>query len=328
MEKILSKARSSSNWKQLSMKMKKEESKKRKSDSHNDKTNKNQKRIKREKDISKNKTNQKKEKIEDNEIEELDEANISDNENKDKLTTARDLKILDSLFEEMNKKEEEETNTGKKNKKDKKNKDKSDNQSYSLVEGGSNSKKRIGKYVAMDCEMVGVGPEGKESVLARVSIVNFYGNVILDKFVLPREKVVDYRTHVSGITKEILEDAEPFLDVQKEVADILKDKIVVGHALQHDFGALLLDHPYKLVRDTSHYKPFRKITNGRTPSLKKLTKVILGLDVQGGEHSSVEDAQATMLLYRKVRNEWERDLRKKNSNSNSGTVIDKKAKNI
>jgi len=77
------------------------------------------------------------------------------------------------------------------------------------------------------------------------------------------------------------------LDVQKEVADILKDKIVVGHALQHDFGALLLDHPYKLVRDTSHYKPFRKITNGRTPSLKKLTKVILGLDVQGGEHSSV-----------------------------------------
>ena len=81
--------------------------------------------------------------------------------------------------------------------------------------------------------------------------------------------------------------AEPFLDVQKEVADILKDKIVVGHALQHDFGALLLDHPYKLVRDTSHYKPFRKITNGRTPSLKKLTKVILGLDVQGGEHSSV-----------------------------------------
>lgn len=54
--------------------------------------------------------------------------------------------------------------------------------------------------------MVGVGPEGKESALARVSIVNYYGNVILDKFVLPREKVVDYRTHVSGITREILKN--------------------------------------------------------------------------------------------------------------------------
>jgi len=326
MDKILSKARSSSNWKQLSKQLKKDDSKKRKSDSLNNKNNKKQKRIKNDKEFAKTKT-LKKEKVEDNEIDDLDESNISDNENKDKITTARDLKILDSIFDEINKEEEESHN--KKVKKDKKTKTKTtDNQTYSLQESGSNSKKRIGKYVAMDCEMVGVGPEGKESVLARVSIVNYYGNVILDKFVLPREKVVDYRTHVSGITKEILKDAEPFLDVQKEVADILKDKIVVGHALQHDFGALLLDHPYKLVRDTSHYKPFRKITNGRTPSLKKLTKVILGLDVQGGEHSSVEDAQATMLLYRKVRNEWEKELRKKKSNNNEGTIIDKHSNNI
>jgi len=325
MDKILSKARSSSNWKQLSKQLKKDDSKKRKSDSLNNKSNKKQKRIKNEKEFATKKIT-KKEKVEDNEIDDLDESNISDNENKDKITTARDLKILDSIFDEINKEEESQN---KKNKKEKKPKTKTnDNQTYSLQEGGSASKTRIGKYVAMDCEMVGVGPEGKESVLARVSIVNYYGNVILDKFVLPREKVVDYRTHVSGITKEILKDAEPFLDVQKEVADILKDKIVVGHALQHDFGALLLDHPYKLVRDTSHYKPFRKITNGRTPSLKKLTKVILGLDVQGGEHSSVEDAQATMLLYRKVRNEWEKELRKKKGNNNEGTIIDRHANNV
>jgi len=326
MEKLLSKARSSNNWKQLSKQMKKEGGKKRKSDSIDN--NKKQKRIKKEgrENIKKSK---KEEKIEDNEdIEELDEANISDNENIDKITTKRDLKILDSLFEQINE-EEEKSSKDKKNKKESKNKNKNkkdEDEKPSLIESDSTSKKRIGKYVAMDCEMVGVGPEGKESALARVSIVNYYGNVILDKFVLPREKVVDYRTHVSGITKEILKDAEPFLDVQKEVDDILKDKIVVGHALQHDFGALLLDHPYKLVRDTSHYKPFRKITNGRTPSLKKLTKVILGLDVQGGEHSSVEDAQATMLLYRKVRNEWEKELRKKRNN-HDGTIISKNPTN-
>jgi RNA exonuclease 4 len=323
MEKLLSKA-SSSNWKQLSKQMKKEGNKKRKSDNINNSSNKKQKKNKKE-----FKATEKEDKTINNENEELNEENISDTENRDKITTARDLKILDSLFKEINEKEET-NNVDKKSKKGKKNKKKiniDNDKKPSLVESGSTSKKRIGKYVAMDCEMVGVGPEGKESVLARVSIVNYYGNVILDKFVLPREKVVDYRTHVSGITKEILKDAEPFLDVQKEVADILKDKIVVGHALQNDFGALLLDHPYKLIRDTSHYKPFRKITNGRTPSLKKLTKVILGLDVQGGEHSSVEDAQATMLLYRKVRNEWESELRKK-KNHNDGTIIDKNANNI
>ena len=47
--------------------------------------------------------------------------------------------------------------------------------------------------------MVGVGIEGKESSLARVSLVNYYGAVQLDEFVRQREHVVDYRTAFSGI---------------------------------------------------------------------------------------------------------------------------------
>jgi RNA exonuclease 4 len=47
--------------------------------------------------------------------------------------------------------------------------------------------------------MVGVGIDGSESSLARVSIVNFYGVVQLDEFVRQRERVVDYRTQYSGI---------------------------------------------------------------------------------------------------------------------------------
>lgn len=52
--------------------------------------------------------------------------------------------------------------------------------------------------------MVGVGLEGRESSLARVSIVNFYGSVLLDEFVRQRERVGDYRTFVSGIRPEDL----------------------------------------------------------------------------------------------------------------------------
>jgi RNA exonuclease 4 len=58
----------------------------------------------------------------------------------------------------------------------------------------------------MDCEMVGVGPEGVDSVLARVSIVNYHGHVILDEYVNARERITDYRTHVSGITPQILKE--------------------------------------------------------------------------------------------------------------------------
>ena len=54
----------------------------------------------------------------------------------------------------------------------------------------NNSFKGVTRILGMDCEMVGVGTEGVDSILARVSIVNHFGNPLYDKFVAPREKVV------------------------------------------------------------------------------------------------------------------------------------------
>lgn len=91
--------------------------------------------------------------------------------------------------------------------------------------------------------MVGIGENGKEHMLARVSIVNERGDIILDKYVEPTQPVVDYRTKYSGITPKHLENAHPFADVQKEVASIKFDRILVGHALHNDFKVLKLEHP-------------------------------------------------------------------------------------
>lgn len=164
--------------------------------------------------------------------------------------------------------------------------------------------KALTKHVAMDCEMVGVG-DGTESMLARVSIVNRHGNCVYDKYVKPREKVVDYRTAVSGIRPEHLRDGEDFNIVQKEVADILKGRILIGHALKHDLSVLYLSHPRKYWRDTSRYKPFRQLSKGNTPSLKKLAHELLGKEIQAGEHNSVEDARAAMHLYMLYKDRWE-----------------------
>lgn len=49
---------------------------------------------------------------------------------------------------------------------------------------------------------------------------------------------------------------------------------------------------------------------GRTPSLKALSERVLGVKVQQGEHSSVQDAQAAMRCYTMYRRQWEEDLRK------------------
>lgn len=101
----------------------------------------------------------------------------------------------------------------------------------------------------MDCEMVGVGIDGIESSLARVSLVNFYGVVLLDEFVRQRERVVDYRTQFSGVREEDMIRAKPFDEVQKQVADILEDRILVGHAVHNDLHVshLVTCHPYFLT---------------------------------------------------------------------------------
>ncbi|NXK43982.1 REXO4 exonuclease, partial [Chauna torquata] len=120
------------------------------------------------------------------------------------------------------------------------------------------SSEGLTRAVAMDCEMVGVGPKGEDSIVARVSIVNQFGKCIYDKYVKPTEEVTDYRTAVSGIRPENIKTGEDFKTVQKEVADILNGRILVGHALHNDLKVLFLDHPKKKIRDTQKYKPFRQ----------------------------------------------------------------------
>lgn len=59
-------------------------------------------------------------------------------------------------------------------------------------------------YVGLDCEMVGIGPNGTQSALARCCMVDFDGNVIYDEFVRPPGFVTDFRTKYSGVRKKDL----------------------------------------------------------------------------------------------------------------------------
>ncbi|TYZ64942.1 hypothetical protein PybrP1_000615 [[Pythium] brassicae (nom. inval.)] len=168
------------------------------------------------------------------------------------------------------------------------------------------------RICAMDCEMVGVGLAGKTSALARCSIVDFDGAVLYDKFVRPAEKVTDFRTHVSGIRSRLLKTAIPFAQCLKEVGKLLKDKIIVGHALKNDFQALLFSPPKSTIRDTARYRPYmRRKKNGTKlypKALKDLAGEVLGLEIQTGEHDSVEDARAALQLYKKEQFAWEKYL--------------------
>ena len=178
----------------------------------------------------------------------------------------------------------------------------------------------VTEVLAMDCEMVGVGEDGTRSVLARVTVVNEHGNVVLDTFVESTEKVTDYRTKVSGVRPRDLKNAPKFADVQKMVSKLIEKKIVVGHGLKNDFKALLLHHPRERTRDTALYHPLTRplrshercvegAPRGRgSRSLKELTRTHLRMTIQEGEHSSAEDARAALFLYAKFKKKWEQSL--------------------
>ncbi|KAM9782592.1 interferon-stimulated 20 kDa exonuclease-like 2 [Neosynchiropus ocellatus] len=169
------------------------------------------------------------------------------------------------------------------------------------------------KYLAMDCEMVGAGPKGSISQLARCSIVSYDGDVVYDKFIKPAMPVTDYRTRWSGIRRQDLAKATPYAEARREILWLLKGKVVIGHALHNDLKVLSYGHPTAQTRDTSRIPLLNKkagFAEKECVSLKRLTKALLDRDIQMGRrgHSSVEDAKATMELYKMVEVEWERHL--------------------
>jgi len=63
----------------------------------------------------------------------------------------------------------------------------------------------------------------------------------------------------------------------------------------------------KYVRDLVQYKGLK--VNGKVVGLKIMTEKFLGMHIQDGQHNSVEDARATMALYRMVEKTWEDQLK-------------------
>ncbi|KAL5414129.1 hypothetical protein PMIN03_003378 [Paraphaeosphaeria minitans] len=192
---------------------------------------------------------------------------------------------------------------------------------------GVSEKALPAKYIALDCEMVGIGPEPKkDSALARVSVVNYHGHQIYDSYVQIPEKVTvtDYRTDVSGIEPRHLRKdvARPFKEVQDDLKILLAGRILVGHAVKNDLDVLILKHDKRYVRDTSKYSKFRELAQipGRTPSLKILAEKLLGVEIQVGAHSSVEDARATMALFRLEKEGFDLEVRERYGNISVGAT--------
>ncbi|KFY27956.1 hypothetical protein V493_03187 [Pseudogymnoascus sp. VKM F-4281 (FW-2241)] len=177
--------------------------------------------------------------------------------------------------------------------------------------------------IAIDCEMMrsNIG-----QVLGRVSVVNYDREIVFDTFVCYPLPIIITNTDekFSGIDWDDIEPhngAQPFPEVQAQLLELLRSRIVIGHDIEKDLRAISMDLPLQILqlervalrfspivfdiktRDTQKYSMYRQYANRgahQGPSLKNLAVKVLGRQIKQGRMSSVEDAVATMEVYRKA----------------------------
>ena len=107
------------------------------------------------------------------------------------------------------------------------------------------------------------------------------------------------------LTVSPLFTAKTFEEVQGAVAELMKDRILIGHAIQNDLKvrfalfllahgaqiltpqALMLSHPRAQIRDTQVLSHRHGQSRPARPALRNLVHDMLGAKIQEGEHSSV-----------------------------------------
>ena len=162
-----------------------------------------------------------------------------------------------------------------------------------------------------------------DSLVGRCSIVDYNGRTLFDKYIDPRQVfrsvhvITDYRTRYSGITEKHMKKAVPFDRARYDVLNIIRGCILIGHNIENDLKALRISKQNTgfVIRDTGLHKPLKKMAAMNEEhvqtSLRKLTKALLGRDIQSSKgrcgHCSLEDAKATMDLYKLVEKDWEEE---------------------
>eukprot|EP00123_Amoebidium_parasiticum_P015853 comp23175_c1_seq1/m.37544 comp23175_c1_seq1/g.37544 ORF comp23175_c1_seq1/g.37544 comp23175_c1_seq1/m.37544 type:complete len:1228 (-) comp23175_c1_seq1:377-4060(-) len=168
------------------------------------------------------------------------------------------------------------------------------------------------EFVALHKEEASIRSDGTKNTikpsqlsLARVSVIHgeqpHFGEPFIDDYICTSEQIVDYLTQFSGIhpgdldasvsTKHLMTLKATYLKL-RSLAD--RGVIFIGHGLKKDFRIINIHIPPEQVIDTVelfYLKWQRKI------SLRFLAWYLLNMDVQAGNHDSIEDSRTALYLY-------------------------------
>ena len=145
----------------------------------------------------------------------------------------------------------------------------------------------------IDCEMC-YNIDGEMEVVW-IAIVDESLNCIYETLVKPSKPIVNYLTHITGVTEGKLRNVITTLaDVRKKITELLPPNgILCGQSLNNDLHALKMFHPY--VIDTSVIFNLTGSRDQKT-SLKYLALQFLKEKIQQQSHNPVFDARVSLRL--------------------------------
>lgn len=160
--------------------------------------------------------------------------------------------------------------------------------------------------IAIDCEMVEVR-NGRQT-LAFLSAINFLtGEVLISRYVLPDEDVIDWRHEFSGLTQSIMTSAVAsgaafgsWREARDKLLEFVDNStVLVGHSLNYDLEVLGICHSKVvdsaiLTAETVYPSIISTKPLPRMWGLKTIAKDLLKLTIQNSNcgHDALEDAFA------------------------------------
>lgn len=156
-------------------------------------------------------------------------------------------------------------------------------------------------YAILDIETTGGSPKNER--ITEIAIYIHDGKQIINEYsslVNPEKNIPYFITGLTGITNEMVADSPKFFEIAKDIVEITKDCIVVGHNVNFDYSFIQNEFKhlgYEFKRDSlCTVKLSRKLIPGyKSYSLGKICKE-LNINING-RHRAAGDAFATVKLF-------------------------------
>ena len=165
---------------------------------------------------------------------------------------------------------------------------------------------KVSDYVVVDIETTGFSPISNKIIEIAALKVN-EGKIVdrFQKLVNPEERINYYITNLTGITNEMVRDADTINEVINEFKDFLGDNIIVGHNVNFDIN-FLYDNMYNANGKylTNNFVDTMYVSKKVIPGLGsyKLESITNYLNVSyEGAHRALNDCIFTYECYEKMK---------------------------